>query len=174
MRKMLSLALSAAVATIAFAAPADAEVIGTTEGCTPGYWKVKQHHDSWQEAKPGTPFVEAFRQTSDRSSAGMEPVGAITSKVTMLQALNFKGGSSVQGAQQILARAAVAAYLNASYDSVDGEHLQFPWRRWNTGAEGRPALVPTVVSALSSGNRSKMLDLATRLDRDNNLGCPLN
>jgi len=172
MKRSISLALSAAVAAIAFAAPAHAEVIGTTEGCTPGYWKVKQHHDSWQEAKPSTPFVKAFR-TANQGGSPMAPVGAITGSLTMVQALNLKGGSGVAGAQQILARAAVAAYLNASYDSGDGTHLQFPWRRWNTGAEGRPALVAAVVTALSSGNRAKMLDLAARLDRDNNLGCPL-
>jgi hypothetical protein len=150
-------------------APASAVEGGDTEGCTPGYWKVKQHHDSWQEAEPSTAFVEAFRAAP--GGAAMSPVGYVTEDLTMLQALNGKGGPGLDGARQILARAATAAWLNSAYD--DGDHLQFPWRRWARGFNGEPPLVETVVSALSGNDRGAMLDLAARLDRDNNLGCPL-
>jgi hypothetical protein len=36
------------------------------------------------------------------------------------------------------------------------------------------ALVADVNAALSSGNRDTMLALASQIDQDNNLGCPLN
>lgn len=150
---------------------AHAVSIGDTEGCTPGYWKVEQHWDSWQEATPTTSFVHAFRMAEDPASADMTPVGYITSSLTMVEALNGKGGSTLDGARQILARAAAAAWLNAAYD--DGDQLAFPWRRWAAGLDGRPALVPTVVAALSGTDRQAMLDLAAQLDEDNNLGCPL-
>jgi hypothetical protein len=67
--------------------------------------------------------------------------------MTLLQALQSKGGSATEGAAQIVARAAVAAWLNAAYD--DEGHLQVPWRR-HDAAVGKPPL-----------------DIA------NNLGCPL-
>jgi hypothetical protein len=35
-------------------------------------------------------------------------------------------------------------------------------------------VINAVNGALASGNRNTMLTLATGLDRDNNLGCPLN
>ncbi|QCC78503.1 hypothetical protein [Nocardioides daphniae] len=72
------------------------------------------------------------------------------------------------GAELILARAAAAAYLNAAH-----EGLGYPWRRWETGLDGRGPLIATVRAALASGDRATILDLASRLDADNNLGCPL-
>ena len=79
-------------------------------------------------------------------------------------------GGSHMGAALILARAAVAAYLNAAYD--DGEHMKFPWRRY-VAAFGNPPLIETVDAAFKSGSRSQMINLAKRLDKANNLGCPL-
>jgi hypothetical protein len=163
-KKMLSLALSAAVASVAFAAPAaNATTGGTTEGCTPGYWKVKQHHDSWQEAKPNQLLTSKFSAASTYNS---------TKGMTLLQALQGSGGDGLDGAAKILARAATAAWLNAAYDDGKG-HLAFPWRR-ESSSFGRPPLVEAVNAAFASKNRTTMLDLASRLDKDNNLGCPLN
>jgi hypothetical protein len=165
MKKMLSLALSAAVASVAFAAPAaTATTGGSTEGCTPGYWKVKQHHDSWQEAQPGQKLTSKYAQASLYSS---------TKDMTLLQALQGGGGGGLDGAAKILARAATAAWLNAAYDDGSG-HLAFPWRRATASDWGRPALVETVNAAFASKNRDTMVALASRLDADNNLGCPLN
>ncbi|WP_148571563.1 hypothetical protein [Nocardioides caldifontis] len=164
MKKPVSLALSAAVASIAFAAPAaNATNGGTTEGCTPGYWKVQQHHDSWQEAGPGDKLRSKFAKATLYKS---------TKNMTLLQALQGGGGGGLDGAAKILARAAVAAYLNASYDDGAG-HLAFPWRRYEPSEFDRPALVKSVNAAFASKNRGTMLELASRLDRDNNLGCPL-
>jgi hypothetical protein len=87
---------------------------------------------------------------------------------TFLQALQGGGGSGAAGASAILARAASAAYLNAAH-----EGLGYPWRRKGLGLDGRPPLVATVNAAFRSGDRATMLALASRLDAENNLGCPL-
>jgi hypothetical protein len=80
---------------------------------------------------------------------------------TLLDALNYKGGSGLKGAARNLLRAAVAALLNAASPNVD-----YP----RTTAE----VIADVNAALASNSRSTMLSLAEELDRDNNLGCPLN
>lgn len=153
----------AALALLATGTPASATVSGTTEGCTPGYWKVPQHHDSWQETLPSNPLTGMYSGASAYSTI---------SGLTQVEALAGGGGSGTDGAAQILARAAVAAWLNAAYDDADG-HLLYPWRRYAVGEEDRPPLVATVNAAFASGSRDQMLALAGVLDRDNNLGCPL-
>jgi hypothetical protein len=79
----------------------------------------------------------------------------------LLDALGFAGGPDLNGAAEILLRAATAALLNASHPNVS-----YP---------RPPATVITDVNgALASQNRDAMLALAAALDADNNLGCPLN
>jgi hypothetical protein len=80
---------------------------------------------------------------------------------TLVQALNFTGGTTTTGAAKILLRAAVAALLNAAHPDVD-----YP----STTAQ----VIADVNTALASQNRSTMLSLASQLDSFNNLGCPLN
>ena len=150
-----------AATTVLVAAPSGATAVGV-EGCTPGYWK--NHTESWLETAtrpiPTTTLVTAvYAGASTRSNL----VG-----VTLLQALQGGGGSGTAGAAVVLARAASAAYLTAAH-----EGLGYPWRRNAVGVDGRPALVPTVNAAFRSGDRATMLALASRLDADNNLGCPL-
>lgn len=126
-------------------------VVGN-QGCTPGYWK--NHTDSWPPTgySPNqavlTMFSEAWRYPTQGHS-------------TLLQALGFGGGQGVEGAAEILLRAAVAAVLNASHPGV---------------AYPRVAgdVIADVNAALVSGNRDSMLTLAAALDADNNRGCPLN
>jgi hypothetical protein len=151
------------VAALTVAPASQAVEGGTTEGCTPGYWKVQQHWDSWQEAEPTQLLVSKYSGAALYNS---------TMELTLVQALQGRGGSGVEGAAAILARAAVAAYLNAAYDDGQG-HLAYPWRR-GVSAFGNPPLVQTVNAAFASRNRDTMLDLAARLDKANNLGCPLN
>ena len=79
---------------------------------------------------------------------------------TLLQALNFQGGTTTLAAARILLRAAVAALLNAASPDVD-----YPL----TVAQ----VIAQVNAALASGDRSTMLSLANQLDQFNNLGCPL-
>jgi hypothetical protein len=80
---------------------------------------------------------------------------------TLVQALNFGGGSGTSGAAQILLRAAVAALLNSAHPTVD-----YPATTAN--------VIAAVNAALASNNRATMLALATAMDASNNLGCPLN
>ena len=154
--KSVLAALVAVIATLSVAPSAQA--VGTGhEGCTPGYWK--NHTDSWQEAAPGDLFGSAY--TSARANVA---------GVTLLDALSLGGGSGLDGAARILARAATAAWLNAAHDDVG-----YPWRRVGPGEDGRPGLVATVNAAFESNDRETMLALAAWLDSDNNLAeCPLN
>jgi hypothetical protein len=123
-----------------------------TEGCTPGYWKQRQHLDSW--APTGLSPQQSVESVFD--APAFPALGA----ASLLNALQGGGGSGLTGAARILLRAAVAALLNASHPDVD-----YP----RTSAQ----VVSAVNAALASGSRSTMLSLATRLDALNNLGCPL-
>lgn len=123
-------------------------------GCTPGYWKQEQHFDSW-------PFPYG-PDTMLRDVFVTDPVTYVPD-VTFLQALNFGGGPGVEGATQILMRAAVAALLNA-------EAL-------GTAFEDEPAqVINTTVDRLESQWRPTILTRATYFDSINNGpdGCPLN
>ena len=116
------------------------------EGCTPGYWK--NHTSAWDVYTPSTTLGQVFANTGGLSSA------------SFAQALSFGGGSTLQGAKQILLRAAVAALLNA----VDGDV--------DYSLSGQQ-VINRVNQALASNNRSTILNLANNLDTRNNAGCPL-
>jgi len=128
--------------------------IGVTvgdQGCTPGYWK--NHTDSW----PPTGYSPTQTVSSVFAQSTLYPVGPSH----MLNALGFAGGPGVDGAAEILLRAATAALLNASHPGVS-----YP--------RTAPSVVADVNSALASQSRDTMLALAAALDADNNRGCPLN
>lgn len=125
---------------------------GGTEGCTPGYWK--NHTDSWA----GTGYTPG--QTVGSVFSGASAFPSLASQ-TLLQALQGGGGPGTLGAAKILLRAATAALLNAAHSGVDYTR---------TTAE----ILADVNSALTSNSRDTMLTLASELDGDNNLGCPLN
>jgi hypothetical protein len=76
--------------------------------------------------------------------------------VSLLNALKFQGGSTLEGAAEILLRAAVAAILNA-----------------NVFGGSASSIIAEVNAALASNDRTTILDLASSLDAANNLGCPL-
>jgi hypothetical protein len=120
------------------------------EGCTPGFWKQPQHFDSWPDGIDPLTFTLA--------DAGF--VGTGNQDVTLLAALSFQGGPTVQDAKNILMRAAAAAYLNSF--AVD-----YPL----TTAE----VVSMVNNALATNDRATILALAELLDGFNNGegGCPL-
>jgi hypothetical protein len=120
------------------------------DGCTPGYWK--NHPAAWN----ATPYSR---------SQTLESVFDVPDKFgldnkTLLQALKFKGGPNKLGAARILLRHATAAVLNASHPGVD-----YPM----TASD----IISQVNTALT-GSRSQMLTLKKTLDKNNNLGCPLN
>ena len=119
-----------------------------TEGCTLGYWKVWQHHDSWPVILlPGQNLQSVF--------------GPDAYADTLLVALDYKGGPGIDGGKRLLLKQAVAALLNATSPSV-----AYPQSPADVIAEVR--------FALASGDRGLMLALASTLDAYNNLGCPLN
>lgn len=125
---------------------------GGTTGCTPGYWK--NHEDSWA----GTGYSPD--QTTGSVFSGASAFPSLASQ-SLLQSLQGGGGSGTLGGARILLRAAVAALLNAAHPDMD-----YP----RTTAE----ILADVNAALTSNNRNTMLALASALDSDNNLGCPLN
>jgi hypothetical protein len=115
-------------------------------GCSHGFWK--NHTSSWVGYSPGQTLGSVFTGTGSLSSS------------TFRQALDFKGGSSLDGARQILLRQAVAALLNAAHPNVD-----YP--------KTTAGVIADVNAALASNNRSTIVALATTLDGMNNLGCPI-
>jgi hypothetical protein len=127
----------------------DITVIPAGEGCTPGYWKT--HPAAWGPT--------GFAPSDTLESVFNVPDSFGLDNNTLLQALDFAGGSGSTGAARILLRAAVAALLNSAHPDVD-----YP----RTTAE-----VISDVNAALTGSRSTMLALASELDADNNLGCPL-
>jgi len=117
------------------------------EGCTPGYWKQPQHFDNWPVPLSTTLADAGFTNT------GL-PAGT-----TLLEALSFQGGPTVQDAKNILLRQAAAAYLNSlsiAYAFTTSE------------------VVSMVNDALATGDRDTILDVKDVLDAANNGGCPLN
>ena len=118
-----------------------------TEGCTPGYWK--NHLDSWQGFEPQQTLGDVF---------GFTDYGLHDK--TLIEGLKLKGGKDVDGAAEILLRAAVASLLNAENSDV-GYTM--------STAE----VISSVNTALASNDRETMLALKDQLDFDNNLGCPL-
>jgi hypothetical protein len=121
----------------------------TGEGCTPGFWKQPQHLDAWVGFSPDDTLGSVFDATN---------LGALAD-VTLLDALSFQGGPTLEAANRILLRQAVAALLNSA--SLDGFSM--------TTAE----VIAAVDAALASGDRDTILDLAAELDAANNAGCPL-
>lgn len=118
------------------------------EGCTLGYWKVAQHHDSWPAPyNTGSNLQVSF--------------GPHAFNASFLTALNYKGGPGIDGAKRILLKQAVAALLSATSPDVD-----YPISAATVTAQ--------VSAALASNDREIMLSLSTTLDAYNNQGCPLN
>lgn len=128
------------------------EPVNDDQGCTPGYWK--NHTGSW----PPTGYLPNRRVDSAFAQAAAYPSIASSS---LTEALDFGGGTGVEGAARNLLRASVAALLNASHPDIS-----YPWTPFS--------VVDKVNAALASGDRDTMLALAASLDVDNNLGCPLN
>jgi hypothetical protein len=117
--------------------------------CTPGFWKnnaVNQAAAAWVTFSPGETLL----------AAGINTSGLIDESTTLLQALNFGGGSGLVGAAQNLLRAAVASLLNAA--------------AFGGGTAAETAIVAEVNAALASGSRDTIINLANTLDAGNNSG----
>jgi hypothetical protein len=118
------------------------------DGCTLGYWKVRQHHDSWPAG-----FATWSNQRIHFGAGAFDD--------SLLNALDYKGGSGIDGGKRILLKQAVAALLNSASNGVNYPLSQIQVREY-------------VVFALGSNDRDVMLALAGTLDAYNNQGCPLN
>lgn len=117
------------------------------EGCTPGFWKQDQHFDSWPDGIDPLTFTLA--------DAGF--MGFVDDDATLLEALSFKGGPTLEDAKNLLAHHAAAAYLNSlavDYPLTPGE------------------VVSMVNAALATDDRDTILAVKDVLDTNNNLGCP--
>jgi hypothetical protein len=71
------------------------------QGCTPGYWKQKQHFDSWVGYAPGDSFEAVFGRD-------------VPGNPTLLAALKLTGGGL-----KALMRHAVAALLSAAHPDIN-------------------------------------------------------
>ncbi|PYQ59784.1 MAG: hypothetical protein DMF53_18245, partial [Acidobacteria bacterium] len=122
------------------------------QGCSPGYWK--NHAASWT-ATPYTTYQSV--QSVFSAASGYPGLGS----ASLLDSLSFQGGSDLNGAAGNLLRAGTAALLNAAHP-----HVSFPLTQ--------AAVISQVNTALTSRDRNTILSLASALDADNNLTCPLN
>jgi hypothetical protein len=137
-------------------------------GYTPGFWKnhtkfTKNGHDAWAFTTLGSNGVNLH--VVDIFPCAPSPFNTHTSSNTLLKALSYKGGSGIDGARQILLRAAVAAYLNASLSEYLGAcnpYGQFPLTMGN--------VTDLVCPLLAGTDRAAMLQVAYDLDQMNNLG----
>jgi hypothetical protein len=125
---------------------------GGTQGCSHGYWK--NHPGSW----PATGYSTNQTVSSVFSQASLYPsIGP----VSLMNSLSFQGGSDVNGAAQNMIKQATGSLLNSAHAGID-----FPWQT--------AQLISDVNAALASKNINTLLSLATALEHDNTLGCPLN
>lgn len=120
-------------------------------GCTPGYWK--NHPEAWVGHSTTDTLGSVF---------GLQPnqFTTVSPSNTLMDALNYRGGSGTEGAAQILLRAASAAVLNEAKFGND-------YPPYATEQE----LINAVKSALTSKNRDVMIELAEKLDYRNNGNC---
>ena len=79
---------------------------------------------------------------------------------TLLEALNFKGGSGLNGGAGILMKQAVAALLNSAHPDVN-----YPL----TTAQ----VIAATNAALASHDRNQLVSQGGEFGEDNELGCPL-
>lgn len=138
----LVVALSAAVALTVAATPAFA-----THGCTPGFWKNRGL----------VLYNENLTVGATIGHAAEGGIGAPFGGDALLEALQYGGGPGIDGARQIMLRAAVASYLNASL---------FPAGVWpGPTVEG---IRLRTTDFYNEGTRAEMLAWATELDAYNN------
>lgn len=134
---------------------------GGDQGCTPGYWKQKQHFDSWPVdttyiaggVNPSTPLANVI---------GFEVPGF--EGITMLEALQLNGG----GAKALL-RQGAAGILNALSTEVDyNMSLETAIRNIEDGLD------PLVFQSSTYGDDDDLEQRKNFLEAANEQVCPLN
>jgi hypothetical protein len=124
------------------------------QGCTPGFWKQTQHFDSWKG------FTPTGAGATTLTGAGFVLPTGLTND-TLLTALSYQGGPTIQDADRNLLRVAVGALLNST--ALNGKYPL-------TTAQ----ILAQVNAAMATGNRDTILALQGQLDTFNNTGgCPL-
>ena len=125
-------------------------------GRTPGYWK--NHLSAWVTYTPTTTIVSVFAIPSAlRNGSGVLDLVKPAGQDTLMDALNYKGGSTLSGKAQILLRAAAAALLNVAYYQTEfPEYVTVP------------QLVTYVNAALAATDPTIYVSVANALDRWNN------
>lgn len=116
--------------------------MGIRQGCTPGFWRQDQHFDDW--------VPTGFNPTDDFDTVfGRD---AFDPDITLEEAVSLGGGGLAA-----LARAAVAALLNAAHPNIV-----------------YPLTVAQVISMFQDAFDSGDFEpTALEFDELNNLGCPL-
>jgi hypothetical protein len=145
-------------------------------GCTPGYWRQEQHFGNW-----ATPYSPVHTEGDDTD---IETVGGMFSSASagfaddgLVEGLMYRGGDGVNGATEILLRAAVAGVLNMANSEVNG-YYKVAIDDDDDGdvdftIDDAQGLIDAVNAALDSGDRDTMLTLAGFIDEANNHYCPL-
>lgn len=131
------------------------------EGCTPGFWKanVKKGANAW-------PDNDSYTINPDDPLTDYLDAHPAINGVTFIEALNMRGGSGSEGAQEIFLRAASAALLNAAHDESDLDY------EYSFDTELVPAI--NYVLKEASDNRQILLAFASALDDANNADCTFN
>jgi len=122
------------------------------EGCTPGFWKQKQHFKFWKTYKTTDKFAYTFGLTGSYADLKIKVDNNYIKlkDATLLQALNAQGGGL-----NALARHAVAALLNAA----SGANYAF------TVDEVKTMVKNAIISGSYETTKNK-------LETENERGCP--
>ncbi len=131
-------------------------VMGDTDGCTAAYWIESGRSGTWEEHQPGQLVGTLFSQAGPYEGA------------TLAEALELEDGPANEAARASLMREAVVGLLNAAHDS-----LEYPYRRYDPGIDGRPGIVPRTNELMASGSPEQIEAFVAELSSANVLGCPL-
>jgi hypothetical protein len=126
------------VLTLVFTLAVAAPVAAHNRGCTPGFWK--NHPEAWVGYDPNQTIGSVFTSAP-----------APYDSMTLLEGLSLMGGDDLNGAIEILLRAAIAGLLNRDYPSTN--------------------FINKVNAKIETGDRATIIKFATRLDNQNNGDC---
>jgi hypothetical protein len=141
------------------------------EGCTLGYWGATRggqnsngNNDKSGEVVHGESWPTGYSPEDTLGDKGF--TGAANGGDSLLTALHYKGGPTLDDKKNLLLKQAVAALLNAAHTEVN-----FPM------TEQQVLDAVNAVLALDENDEDaevKVIDLQMDLNILNNLGCPLN
>jgi hypothetical protein len=135
---------------------------GEIFGCTPGYWK--NHLDRWTGYSPDQSVGSVF-------GSAPNPIRG----QTLEDALNYPGGTGLEGPKRILLRATVATLMNFASGEFNFEVPAYQTLEELMTSSALIGHVNGILALGDPGSREAILLLANQLDRANNAanGCPL-